>query len=146
MTLGIYRSPVETSKIESTDYLSLTFDGTIGGSIDTKLYIRNEDITLWYSNIQVQPYESGTTLNVVSGPAWEMRVLEKDIPPTTEEWLAVSAGNQITLSSNIGNNLRGDISIYLPFWVRTTTPRDQQARNITSIVLRIDAIKHLVGA
>ena len=145
MGLNIYTSPIETSKVSSSDYVPITFDGTTGGSIDTKLYIRNDDLTLWFSDIQVKPFEDGTTLNVVGGPAWEMRVLEKDIVPTTEEWFEVVAGNQITLSSDIGDSERGDISTYLSFWIRVTVPRDQEVQNISSVVIRINAASNLVG-
>lgn len=145
MGLNIYTSPIETSKIDTDEYIPVTFDGTTGGSIDLKLYVRNDDLELWFSDIQVTPYEDGTTLNVVIGPAWEIRVMEKDITPTTEEWLELSAGNSITLSSDIGSATKGDISTYLAFWMRITVPRDQQVQNIESIVVRLNATSGLVG-
>ena len=145
MGLNIYTYPIETAKIGGTTYIPITFDGVLGGSVDRKLFIRNDDLTLWFSDIQVQAYEDGTTLNVVTGPAWEIRLLEKDIAPSTEEWLAAAAGNQITLTSDIGTADRGDTSTYLSFWIRVTVPRDQEAQNITSVVLRIEATANLVG-
>ena len=114
------------------------------GMRDTKLYVRNSDLNLWFSDIQLSLYEDGTGYSAVAGPGWEMRLLEKDIAPTTEEWLEVGADNEITLSANIGSSTRGDISTYLPFWIRIKIPRDQEVKNLTSISIRISATKNLV--
>ena len=146
MALSIYLKPSPDSKVSSTNPFTITLDGEIGGARDIQLYIRNDNEDRWYNNIQVLPYDSHGN-NIVDGTitGWFWRVLEKDVAPTTEEWLDVAAGNTITLTSNIGSSTLGDTSTYLPFWVRVAIPRWQLADNITRVVLRLSATENLVG-
>lgn len=146
MSLAIYLDTSPESRVSSTNPFVVSLDGEVGGAIDTKLYVRNDDVDRWYSDIQVLPYDSSGN-NIVNGnmSGWYWRVLEKDFAPTTEEWLEVDAGNTLTLTDSIGSSTLGDISTYLPFWVRVAIPRWQLADNITRIILRLSATENLVG-
>lgn len=147
MSLSIYDAPDASAKLDSSNPFTITFDGRIGGSIDKKLYIRNDDSSFWYDEIKVQPVDliapdlvDGSELN----HTWKL--MEKDISPTTEEWALITAGNQLSFSDNIGTADIGDIITFIPFWVRVKTPRRLSVQTITDIVLRIDARKNLVDA
>lgn len=145
MSLHLYSSPDETAKFDSIGPFMLTFDGRIGGQIDRLVYVRNDDILRYYTNIQVVPVDSSGD-NIVDGTAtgffWKLMV--KDIAPTNTEWALVSPGNTISLSS-LGDTAAGDIVTYLPFWVRVAIPRSQRIQTITDVTLRITATESVIG-
>lgn len=140
MALGIYSDPNPEALITSSNPLTFTFDGRVGGTMSRKIYIRNDNPDRWYTNITVQPVDTSGT-NIVDGstPGFFWKLKEKDINPTPEEWDLVSNGNQITLSKNLGNNLLGDIVTFLPIWVKVSVPRGMDLQTIKDVVLRIQA-------
>jgi len=144
MTLAIYTFPIETAAVDSDNLFSVTFDGRIGGSIDRKLYVRNDNLERWYSSIAVTSVDTGMPIAGGGTEGWAWRLLEKDIAPTTEEWLVEDPGNTVSLTDNIGSATEGDTRTYLPFWVRITIPPRVQVQTLTGAVLRISATEGLV--
>ena len=143
MAITVYLSPLETDQVTALDPLTITLDGNVGGAIDKKLYIRNDDLERWYDGIVVTAVDSNSP-SIVNGSRWNWKFIEKDIAPVNEEWFNTVAGNSLTLSAGLGSNTAGDIGTYLPFWLRVTVPEDQRSNNITSVVIRISATEHLV--
>lgn len=144
MTLAIYTFPIETAVVDSDNLFSVTFDGRIGGSIDRKLYVRNDNSERWYSSITITSVDTGMPIASGGIEGWGWRLLEKDVAPTTEEWLVEDPGNTVSLTSNIGSATEGDTRTYLPFWVRITVPPRIQVQTLTDVVLRISATEGLV--
>lgn len=148
MALDLYLDTNENSKMSSdgSGYpaFTVTFDGRIGGSIDTRVYIRNDDLALYYTNITLGPVDTAGD-NIVNGSiaGFDWRLAEKDIPMTNEEWALVTPGNTLSLSSDLGEDGLGDISTYLPVWIRVSIPRGSSIQTIKDVVLRIQATENL---
>lgn len=149
MALAIYSKPDVTTKLSAsgaTAPFTVTFDGRSGGALSRKLYIRNDESTKWYDNIIVQPIDSGSPSIIDSttdGYSWKL--FYGDDNPPTEQWIRITAANQIQLNTRIGDpELPGDIVTYLPFWIRVSVPRNQAVTTITRVVLRVTATEHLI--
>lgn len=149
MALHIYTEPKKTTQLsedgEQTSPLSIPLDGQTGGVIDFKLYVRNDDTTKYYEDITITAVDlsGGWLTDDSQGFSWRLK--EGNIKPTPEDWLNVTAGNSLTLSDDLGTTIIGNITIYLPFWLRVTIPRRENAAAIKSVVLRLQATENLVG-
>lgn len=146
MSLGIYSSPHEDYKLDASSPFTITFDGRIGGAQDRIIYVRNDDTARWYSDIQIQPVYSGSGTNIVNGErtGWRWKLIEKDVPPTGDEWSQVAPGVVLSLSSDIGSSLLADIVTFLPVWVRAVVPSGQRIQAITDVVLRLTSTEGLI--
>jgi hypothetical protein len=145
MGLGIYEAANENAIISDENPFTVTFDGRIGGAQAKKVYIRNDASDKWYSSIQLVVLDTiGASIvdGTVSG--WSWKLMEKDIPPTEEEWAEVSPGNTISFSSSLGSSSLADTITYLSVWVRVEIPRGQSIQTITDIVLRLTAQENLI--
>ena len=145
MSLGIYSS-ADSSSVFSSDQtftkpVIFSFDGVSGGTRIIQMYIRNDDITKYYTGIELTPItESGQDIiNGSDGFSWKL--IEGSSQPTEENWLIVSDGNTISFS-NIGSSGNGDDSTYLPFWVRVTIPRNVSIQSFENVKLRITATEN----
>ena len=139
MSLGIYQQPKDTTEFstggEQTTPFSVAIDGREGGAIEYQLYLRNDDIEHWYTDISVRAV--GTTTWPVDGTrgySWKLK--EGFIKPTQKEWDVIESGNSITFS-DIGTASYGDIVSYLPFWVRVEIPRTDRAYTVKDVTLQI---------
>ena len=150
MAIDFYHEPNERSKVSrptDVEYnpFTVTFDGLLGGGVATCLYIRNDDTTLWYSDISVSVVDTGIEdLTNGSKAGYEWKLKQKDIPPTEDEWMAVVPSNSLSLSDNLGSTTMADTATYLSFWVRVAIPDDQLIKTIKTIRLRIQATEATV--
>lgn len=146
MSLKLYHLADSDTEIKTYSPFRITFNGSIGGQLDQKIYIRNDDPERYYQDISVLAVDtSGSgdlTDNSRSGYFWKLA--EKDIPLTKEEWDLISFGNTLSLSSDIGSSEKGDIVTYLPIWVKVSVPSNQAATNITDLSLRVLATEIVV--
>lgn len=143
MALGLYFEPRESSLISSESPFTVTFDGRTGGEMDRCIFLRNDDLERWYSDIVISLSDSGDfdhTNNTTSGWWWKLK--QKDIPPTNDEWIKISPDNELTIDEDIGSEGNGDIVTYIPVWVRVAVPRSQAIQTINSIVFVIEATEH----
>ena len=146
--LYFYTEPNDTAAISKDTLLTpftVTFDGRVGGCIDKRLYVRNDESNKWYSNIVVSAYDFDTTENWVDGTktGFYWKFSTNEIVPSSEEWELI--GNNVSISlGNIGDSLFGDISSYLSFWVRVTVPGNIQIAVRKTIVLQISATENLI--
>jgi hypothetical protein len=140
MALALYSFPDESAKIIDSKPFTVTFDGRRGGSIQTKIYIRNDDSDRYYTDLQLVAYDTEGD-NIVDGSqtGFEWKIIEKDIAPTLQEWEQVSAGNTLSVSVDLGTSVLGDIITYIPCWIMVNIPRSQPISTITDVVLRIQA-------
>jgi hypothetical protein len=80
-----------------------------------KLYVRNDDVTKWASNINLQATSTG--LDVVSGTnGFGFKFFLGDIEPTDRVWQNIGYNAPVSIT-NIGTTLSADTSFY-PFWMR----------------------------
>lgn len=146
MSLNIYESanPSSYYSVDGTfaHPFSESLNGRTGDTIQKRLYVRNNDDTLWYSAVTVQPIDGGDDL-VNSSTGYNWKLYAGDTQPLDAQWAGVVAGTSISLS-NIGSASAGDISTYLPFWVRIQIPRGASVASYQSVVLRISATENLV--
>lgn len=143
MALGLYSKPVETAKLsedgDQTTPFYITLDGKEGGAIDSLIYVRNDDISRYYTGITVRAVDTsgGWLTNGTQGFSWKLK--EGSIRPLPQQWSSVSDGNTLSLSDNIGTSMIGDIITYLPIWIRVQIPRNESVATIKTVVLRISA-------
>jgi len=147
MALKIYAYPDATFAYEATVPFTATYDGRTGGSIDKRAYVRNDNLYRWYSDIVVQAIDlSGDSMadGGIQGFFWQLA--ESNIELHPKEWELVTLGNSLALSVDLGNVTDGgDITTFLPIWVRVTIPRGLPIQNIKDIVLRISATEHYIS-
>ena len=144
MTLKIY----ETTNPESvfsvlggfSNPILQSFNGAAGEVVEVLYYVRNDDDTLYYTSIEVQPIDGGDDIvdgnNSTEGYNW--RLIAGDQRPSESQWATVEAGAKIDLS-DIGEAGAGSTTTYLPFWVRIGVPEDAPVTSYQSVVLRIKA-------
>ena len=144
--LYLYHTTNINNPIDSQNPFTVTFDGRRGGSQDRMVFVRNDDITKYYTNIIISVVDTEGD-SIVDGTAegWSWKLMIKETAPTNEEWALVSPGNTISLS-NIGSSAKGDISTFLSFWVRVTIPNHEPVQTIKDVVFRISGSENAVGA
>jgi len=134
MALAIYESttPGSSFSIDGTfsNPLAVAVDGTFGGIVEKKYYIRNDDPVRSYTNITVQPIDGGDEIvDGSNGYSWKLYV--GDTQPIAAQWTTVTAGASISLSD------LADSSTYLPFWVRVQVPSHSEVKSFQNMKLRI---------
>ena len=148
MTLRVYEKPTEATDLSVdgtfTNPFSFSIDGRTGGTLDFELYVRNDDTTKWYDSISVSAV-SGSTNNLITGNlGFSLKFKVGNKRPTHEEWGEVVAGQAALFTEELGNSLEGDITVYLPFWIRIQIPSHQPATTIKDIKIVISATEHLI--
>ena len=145
MSLSLYEAPNTDPFVAKNNPLRFTFNGSLGGSVAQQVYIRNDDPTRWYSDITIFAVDlSGKARATDAFPGYAVQLIEKDTPPTADEWVSVIPGNQLSMSADLGSNSIGDVVTYLPVWVRVVIPARTPIQTIKEIVLRITAREHLI--
>ncbi|RLC08698.1 MAG: hypothetical protein DRI24_22950 [Deltaproteobacteria bacterium] len=145
MALGLYSTPHEDNEFTLLNAFSITFDGRVGGILNRKIYLRNDNTSLWYSDITIYPHDiisPDVTDNSLSG--WYWKLAKRDLVPTPEEWGLVDPGNTLNINENIGSGIKGDINTFIPIWVQVKIPRGQAVQAIKDILLRIDSTENFI--
>jgi hypothetical protein len=127
----------------TNDFL-VALDGKVGGVLQKKLYVRNDDAAYRFTGISltVASTETGTSyVNNSLGYSWKFS--GGATQPLDLEWELVSDGNTITLP-NIGAAGLPDTSTYLPFWVRIKIPRDVDVRTFLDLQFLLDSTAILI--
>ena len=147
MAIKVYSKPSVDSALssygEQTNPFLITFDGRVGGARETKLYVRNDNLDRYYTGIIIQPYDLGETSIVDGTDEYSWKLYSGDQDPPIEYWIRLEPGNEISLD-DIGSSTQGDISTYLPFWVRVEIPHSRLIDNTTQVYLRLKAQENLV--
>lgn len=125
MALSIYTTASASSKLsqdgEFTNPFSLTFDGRTGGTIETRLYVRNDSALYYYTDIQLTVSDTGATNITDNEDGFYWKFSAGDTQPTANEWRNISAANTIDLP-DLGSSGSPDTSTYLPFWLYVQIP------------------------
>lgn len=137
VSTGIYAVYSQYNVSDGLLPIITTHDGVLGEVVETKLFVRNEDVTEYYEDITVAPVSKTSpdeTIGTANGHGVKLRV--GGTQPTESEWGAIDHGNSISFS-DLGTSGSGDISTYLAFWYRVETPAGSPADNKENIVLRL---------
>jgi hypothetical protein len=150
MALNLYSIPDESGAFTALSPFTVTFDGRTGGSIDRKIYLRNDHPRRWYSNITLEAVDTADNSvrksMVTEGvPGFFWKLAQGDRPLYQEEWELVAKGNNISIASNIGSATLGDITTYLPIWIRVRIPENVPISTVTEIVVRVIAKENYVS-
>lgn len=147
MGLGIYETTDPDNKFSQdgilTNALCLAFDGILGGTIQKRLYVRNDDSLYYYTDIEVDPvrYTGSDISDGVNGFSWKL--IAGDTEPVEDQWSLVTPGASIDLG-DLGSAGSPDISTYLPFWLRVTVPPNTLVQTFEGTRLDITAEKNIV--
>lgn len=107
-------------------------NGLKGEAIEQKLFIRNDDAALFYSDVVITPVALST--NILSGTSWLVKLYNGSEKPS--DWTVISSGVGIELD-DIGSVSAGDTN-YKPFWLYIKAPQGTKATTIDDISLTID--------
>lgn len=154
MALAVYKETVPgfykeitkvTDELENFPIITV-HDGKVGDSVELKLYVRADDIKVYYSSITAYPENLGST-NYLDGTStgWGMKLRAGYLQPTESEWEDIAYGNTITLD-NIGNSTSGNTSVYLPFWVRVECPAHSPIREKEATCITLSYTENLIEA
>lgn len=131
-----------------TSPLATIHDGKTGDVISSQLYLRNDDDTVWYSNIEVLPFDKNTG-EINSGDVnyedtgWGMKLSLGSIEPTETMWEDIDWGESI-LFSRIGNSGSPDTAKYYPFWCLITCPPNHDAVTKENLSLRVEYTENAI--
>lgn len=145
--LNVYATPTPDANFSGegdfTNPLSFSVDGQTGATIARKLYLRNDDVTKYYTNITLEPVVL-MGQDIISGAidGFNWKLIEGDTEPNEIQWASVSPANQISFS-DIGSSGNGDIVTYLPFWLRVEVPRGVDVQVFQSVSLSISADENI---
>jgi hypothetical protein len=138
MGLYIYENSTDTAHLSVDDAFSnpllLTQDGRVGGTVEKKLYVKNNDDTYDYSSIQVYVEQTSGSVDFVNGTkGFYIKLYAGDTQPTLEQWQTISPGNTISLS-NIS-----DTATALPFWMKIYCPTNVPVQHIKGVKIVLSA-------
>lgn len=126
------------------DVFRTIHDGYLGGNYEFLFYIKNDDNTLYFTNINLN-YVS--TRYDGSGPfansGWSVKFMYGQRQPTEAEWNSVRSGATLALP-DIGISTAADISTYHPIWVRVHCPARTASQKREHQSLQISYLPRLV--
>jgi hypothetical protein len=137
----------EISSDDMTNPVTTVHDGRTGDTQTVQLFIRNDDITKWFSNIEI------SSLDLVdanpygdvyfSETGWGVKLSSSELEPNEDEWTDISWGNRIMISA-IGADTGADTTTYYPFWYLVTCPPNTNAIIKEDIVLNVSYTENSV--
>ena len=147
MGLGIYTVADPATLISDsgafTNPLLVRLDGAQGGVVQTKVYLRNDNVLNSYSGIQILPVNSGDPQLIDDTRNISWRLNAGNDQPTDEDWALLTPPNTISMN-DLGTVSVSDISTFLPFWVRVEIPRATDVQTIKDVILQVTATEILV--
>jgi hypothetical protein len=131
-----------------TSPLATVHDGKTGDVTSTQLYMRNDNESFWYSNIEIFPFdkdigEIGKGDICFEDTGWGMKLSLGSIEPTAAMWEDIDWGESIIISQ-IGDTGEPDIAQYHPFWCMITCPPNHNATTKENISLRVEYTENAV--
>lgn len=142
MPLRIYQvadpSTAFSNSGNMTNPFRVSFDGRLGGVVQNRLYLRNDDTSVYYSGINVFPVDTGAN-HITDGTnnySWKLNL--GDQQPLEQQWATIANNNTITISGLGGAHL-ADTTSYIPFWVRVEVPKGAPVNSYDEVIIRITA-------
>ena len=122
-------------------------NGKTGDTLTTQLYLRNDDSSLWFSNILIKPLDLegadpyGDVIYNETG--WGVKLSPGSDEPTSGEWEDILWGNEISMS-NVASDGTPDTTTYYPFWRLETCPPNTEAQIKVDIVINVNYTENAV--
>jgi len=141
MGLGLYTAADPATLVSKDDTftnpLLLSMDGKIGGVLQKKVYLRNDDAARSYINIQVTPVYAGDPDFIDNSQGISWKLISGDVQPTDDSWALVTSSPNTIVMGDIGTLTVSDTTTFLPFWIRTVIPRFTDIQTIRGIKLTV---------
>ena len=125
---GILSNPFQT-----------THDGTDGEIVEKKLFLKNDDAGLYYTNLTLQflPLTKTGVGDINYPEAFVVsKIVVQDDQPTQNQWQAVASGNRVNFP-DIGAAGSSDLN-YKPFWVLRSIPAGTAIQNISDTYIHCE--------
>jgi len=137
--LRIYKEASPDSPYSNDDSFanpfSVALDGSTGQFLTRLLYVRNDDSSKSYEDIEVSPlHVSGVDVSGTQGFSWKM--IAGNSEPSEIQWSITSPSNDIVLP-DLGTEMSSDINTYLPFWIRIEIPKGASVTSHQGVRLRL---------
>lgn len=136
----------EDQAVNTGQPLRAVINGHVGGAHEEVIYIRNDDVTKWYTNLAIGVsstlYDSLGELGP-SGISWKFMYGERR--PTEAEWSSLLSGEPLQLP-DIGTHDLADTSTFHPVWVRVYLPGNYSANIIDNYTINLTYLPRVVGA
>lgn len=121
-------------------------NGHTGGFADNIFYIRNDDVSKWYTNISISIVtDVYDALGELGSTGISVKFIYGERRPTEAEWDVAIAGAAISLP-DIGTTDLADTFTYHPVWCRIYIPGGSPADIIDSNHIRLTYLPRTVGA
>jgi hypothetical protein len=136
-----------TSGGDFTNPITTTHDGKNGDTKTVCLYLRNDNASLWYSNIEILPVDIlgadpyGDVGYEETG--WGVKLSSEESELTSAEWNDIDWGTYISMD-DVGSSGSGDSTTYTPFWYLISCPPNTDAQNKSDIILRVSYTENAV--
>jgi hypothetical protein len=129
-----------------TNPLRTSHDATNGEIVEKKVFLRNVDNTLYYTDITLTGRPARKTR--VGDPNYPeasigFKIIVQDEQPTENQWLAAQSGESVSMS-DIGDSQEADTS-FKAFWIQIEISPGSRPKVVTDISLAIDAFSNPVG-
>jgi len=147
MGLGLYNSTkVAISNGSLQNPLRTHHDGKDGSVATELVYVRNDDLTLWFQQVVLSAVDKAGYDDTVGeyGTGFSVKLSYGTVEPLPHEWSQIASGAQVVLPDDIGSASAADTTTYFPFWVRINVPGNTPVQNKTDICLRLSYVKRPV--
>jgi len=129
----------------TADVLKTTHNGHLGGSEEKLVYLRNNDVSKYYTNIVASVVVSNyDDMGQFGSTGWGIKLLYGNRQPTEAEWDTVLPNGLLELP-DIGSTLLADTFTYHPIWVRVYCPGNTSAQRRLNQTIRISSFERNVG-
>jgi len=153
MALFIYKYNEDNSEFieiskngAGTSPIQTTHNGTDGQVVEEKLYLKNDDQSLFFTNVELSatPPKMVRVGDINYPEAFiNYKIIIQDEQPTESEWLAVESGNKVNFET-IGTNQAADLS-YKPFWIQVGIAPGTRVQTIDGVSLYLSAEANTIG-
>ena len=147
MGLSIYNSDkIELSSETFENPLRTYHDGKNGSADSELIYVRNDDISYWYQNVELIPIDNIGYDDTVGeyGTGFSVKLAYGTVEPLPHEWDLINSGDSVVVPNDIGSAAIADTTTYFPIWVRINVPGNTRVQNKTDILLRLQTTRRPV--
>lgn len=142
--LKFYKDTNPSSLVDEDNPLIDAFDAFNGSWSVQKIYIRNDDPTVWYENVRVLvtlPNGDPVLNGVDSYNSYQL--LAGDLRPDFKEWNERDHFQELNLG-DIGSPSGGNTELYVPFWLRIYVHGHSKPEIISEVNLSLEAIERII--
>ena len=128
--------------------LATVHDGKTGDMYVTQLYLRNDNPLVWFSNIEVFPFDKNAG-EILKGDVnyqdtgWGIKLSLSSSEPTQGMWEDIEWGESV-LIDKVGDSGNPDTAKYHPFWYMITCPPNHDAAIKENITFRVEYTENVV--